>query len=519
VPISTNELHDCFLVHAGHADDGANRTALAERGDNGELLVWLQDIHGTSFDRGPRRRIMSITFQGVIGLSFTGLPVTVARCYQHRATSFMYRMVAGTGFEPVTWRLAFARSLQAELPRHASFSVAQFTIPAHQVNNNILDSLQYCQVELLITWMEGYKMAVSADKSKEIEEFILTNVEKHPADIGRLTTEKFGLSRVAVVKRLQGLKKVGLLDAKGNTKARRYELKIIGYNKQVLQITPALTEDDVWLKEIRPQLDGVKDNVLGICAHGVTEMFNNVIDHSESTTASVMVTRDAAKITINIRDYGIGIFDKIQKALNLSDPHHAILELTKGKVTTDKSRHTGEGIFFTSRMFDLFIIRSGELVFTRLGASDDWLMESDSAPIKGTDILLRISPNATQTTQETFNKFRAEFDEFGFSKTNIPLILLKYEGEQLISRSQAKRLMARVDQFREVILDFKGITSIGQAFADEVFRIYCREHPLVHVYPINASEEVLGMIKRVMAEGGEDFESYCKKLREARGVK
>ena len=36
-----------------------------------------------------------------------------------------------------------------------------------------------------------------------------------------------------------------------------------------------------------------------------------------------------------------------------------------GKLTTDPHRHTGEGIFFTSRAFDCFEIRSGELRFSR----------------------------------------------------------------------------------------------------------------------------------------------------------
>ncbi len=98
-------------------------------------------------------------------------------------------------------------------------------------------------------------------------------------------------------------------------------------------------------------------------------------------------------------------------------------------------------------------------------------------------------------------------------------MLLKYEGEQLISRSQAKRLVARIDQFQEVILDFKGITSIGQAFADEVFRIYRREHPNVHIYPINFTPEVIGMIKRVISESGESYDEFFKDLRASKGLK
>jgi anti-sigma regulatory factor (Ser/Thr protein kinase) len=348
-------------------------------------------------------------------------------------------------------------------------------------------------------------MGRHAVRSKEIEDFIIHHIEKHPTDIARVTAEKFGLSRVAVVNRLRGLAKEGLLGGSGKTKARKYELQQLASVQKTIEVNENSKEHEVWLTLVKPQLTGIPENVLGICAHGFTEMFNNVIDHSESTTAQIIVRRDAASVLMSVRDWGVGIFNKVQKALNLTDPQHSILELAKGKVTTDKDKHTGEGIFFTSRMFDNFIINSGELSFTRARQSDDWLFESDSAPIQGTQVIMRISTNATHTAKEIFDTYRAQYDTFGFSRTNIPLVLLKYEGEQLISRSQAKRLMARVEKFKEVVLDFKGITSIGQAFADEVFRVYRKEHPEVHVYPIHiASDDVVNMVKRIVAEDPND---------------
>ena len=96
--------------------------------------------------------------------------------------------------------------------------------------------------------------------------------------------------------------------------------------------------------------------------------------------------------------------------------------------------------------------------------------------------------------QEVFDKYISEFDEGGFSATHVPLKLAKYEGEQLVSRSQAKRLLVRVDQFKEVLLDFEGITVIGQAFADEIFRVFQREHPSIHILCINANNDVEKMI-------------------------
>jgi uncharacterized protein (DUF1330 family) len=68
-------------------------------------------------------------------------------------------------------------------------------------------------------------------------------------------------------------------------------------------------------------------------------------------------------------------------------------------------------------------------------------------------------------------------EDFDFSKTIVPMKLAQLGDEQLISRSQAKRLIARFDRFKIVILDFKDVNEIGQAFADELFRVYAKCTP------------------------------------------
>jgi hypothetical protein len=76
--------------------------------------------------------------------------------------------------------------------------------------------------------------------------------------------------------------------------------------------------------------------------------------------------------------------------------------------------------------------------------------------------------------------------------------LARAEGEKLISRSQAKRILARVERFREVVLDFEGIDSIGPAFADEMFRVFASRHPQVSMLPIRANPDVSRMIARAL---------------------
>ena len=65
-----------------------------------------------------------------------------------------------------------------------------------------------------------------------------------------------------------------------------------------------------------------------------------------------------------------------------------------------------------------------------------------------------------------------------------------------MSRSQAKRLLARVDRFSIVIFDFATVESIGQAFADEIFRVFERAHPNIKLVAINTSKSIDQMINR-----------------------
>ena len=70
-----------------------------------------------------------------------------------------------------------------------------------------------------------------------------------------------------------------------------------------------------------------------------------------------------------------------------------------------------------------------------------------------------------------------------------------------MSRSQAKRVAHRFERFKRVELDFAGISEIGQAFADELFRVFVAAHPAIRVTPINTEPPVADMIRRVVAAG------------------
>jgi hypothetical protein len=231
-------------------------------------------------------------------------------------------------------------------------------------------------------------------------------------------------------------------------------------------------------------------------------MLNNARDHSAGTQVSVYMTKTAMTTVMAIYDDGVGIFRKIQRELGLLDERHAIFELAKGKLTTDPDRHTGEGIFFTSRMFDSFDILSGGVYFNHeFGNPQDWLAEAIVPKERGTAVWLKLNNHTARTTTKVFDSYTSGDQDFGFTKTIVPVRMAQYGNDKLISRSQAKRVLARVEIFKTVVLDFKDVPTIGQAFADEIFRVFPKEHPNTEVIPIHANSEVKRMIDRARSVG------------------
>ena len=330
-------------------------------------------------------------------------------------------------------------------------------------------------------------------RSDEIDAALLARVGEHPQDLVRTVADDLHLSRAAVVTRVRDLVESGLLVSTGGTRPTYG----IGPSRRGSFRYPlaGLQEDQVWSRDIAPLLQGLPTNVMDICQHGVTEMVNNAIDHSEGRELVVAIARTDDEVEIDVRDDGVGIFRKISRALDLPDERLALLELSKGKLTTDPRRHSGEGVFFTSRMFDGFAILSGLLIFTHDEGSDDTFFDDDDDRA-GTCVLMRIATDATRNAKDVFDAYSSGPDDYSFAKTVVPVRLAQLGDENLISRSQAKRLVRRVDRFRCVEFDFDGVTQIGQAFADEIFRVFALEHPEVELVPVHAVPEVQQMIRR-----------------------
>lgn len=336
-------------------------------------------------------------------------------------------------------------------------------------------------------------------RGEDVRRFILSNVEKHPGAIASVTAEKFGITRQAVNKHLKKLIAESALRPTGNTKSRAYKLAALSEWRKLYYVNDQLAEDIVWSRDVLPQLHSLPENVVDIWHYCFTEMFNNALDHAAGDQIFISINRTAANTQIYIADNGIGIFKKIQTALNLADERHALLELAKGKLTTDPEKHTGQGIFFTSRLLDSYDILAGGVYYSHeFGKEEDWLIERAQFQ-SGTNVFMKLHNHTARTCKKVFDQFSGG-DDYGFTKTVVPVRLAQYGNDKLISRSQAKRVLARVELFKVVIMDFEGVPTIGQAFADEIFRVFTKYNPSITVTYAHANSDVKRMIEAAKAE-------------------
>jgi anti-sigma regulatory factor (Ser/Thr protein kinase) len=257
-----------------------------------------------------------------------------------------------------------------------------------------------------------------------------------------------------------------------------------------------LSESDV-LEDLNRNsgiLKNIPNNVRSIFEYAFTEMLNNAIEHSKSRQIMIAAEKDQRILRFDITDYGMGIFNNLISKFRLKNVYEAVQELLKGKRTTLPDAHSGEGIFFTSKSSDTFIIQSSRKKLFVNNIINDVFLGSSKVK-KGTKITFTISAKSKRKLKEIFDEYTDK--DFNFSKTKILVKLYKY-ADEFLSRSQARRILTGLEKFKTVILDFKGVIQIGQAFADEIFRVYKNLNKGKSVKYINANGDIDFMIKRAI---------------------
>lgn len=335
-------------------------------------------------------------------------------------------------------------------------------------------------------------MKFSDEKKKSIMMYILEKIEQKVENPSQIVAETFNINRNTVHTYINQL-----VDEKVITRVKRgiYEMTntVVEYcffrDKDQIK-----NETEIYNKSLKKHVNELPQNVQEIWEYAFSEMINNVIDHSNAKSLGVIIKKNYLKTTVFITDNGVGIFEKIRNHFGLQSLDDAICELFKGKLTTDKENHSGEGIFFSSKLMDFFAILSSDKIFTADKFDSSAVISVAKKPSKGTSVIMELSNYTHKKSKEVFDKYSDV--NGGFTKTIVPLKNI-FDASP-VSRSQARRVLSSLEKFEEVILDFDGVEWMGQGFAHQIFVLFASKQPKIQIVPINMNEDVTKMYNHVV---------------------
>ena len=248
-------------------------------------------------------------------------------------------------------------------------------------------------------------------------------------------------------------------------------------------------------------LSSLSENIKSIFEYAFSEMLNNAIEHSDSKKIRVFVRLNKDNLAFSIDDFGIGVFRNIMGKRKLKTEIEAIQDLLKGKTTTAPKLHSGEGIFFTSKIGDEFILDSYGYQFIANNIIKDIFVKKVKGQKQGTRVTFRINIHDAHHLNDIFKKYTniGEDSDYGFDKTEIRVRLYMIGGVH-ISRSQARRVLSGLEKFKIVVMDYDKVPTVGQAFADEIYRVFKNKKPDIKIQDINMNEAVKFMVERAKNE-------------------
>lgn len=256
-----------------------------------------------------------------------------------------------------------------------------------------------------------------------------------------------------------------------------------------------------------PLLLRLPENIKSIFTFAFSEMLNNAIEHSRSKSIHIAVEVQNNILSFTVSDDGVGVFRNIMEKKKLQSELEAIQDLLKGKTTTMPKSHSGEGIFFTSKVGNLFILESFGYQLMVNNELPDVFIERVKKTKKGTKVVFTVPTNATRHLSEVFKKYTniTDASNHGFDKTEINVKLYALAGVH-ISRSQARRVLSGLEKFKVIVFDFAKVPVVGQAFADEVYRVFHRKYPYIALEEVHMNEGVKFMIERARNEAAREEE-------------
>jgi anti-sigma regulatory factor (Ser/Thr protein kinase) len=347
-------------------------------------------------------------------------------------------------------------------------------------------------------------MSFTGKKREEIKNYLLRKIAQNDAEVISKTMDNFGISVTTVKRYLQEELDAGVITAAGGESCL-FRLVEKDFHISIPLGERCPEEDMLYLDHIAPMLEACNENAHKIWQYACAEMLNNALEHSHGSHIGIHVKSNKLFTSVVITDDGIGAFQTLlnyMQANGWTNPRieDALVELYKGKITSDREHHSGEGIFFTSKMVDHFVLWSDAVIFQAGCHVSPEVIKSHLLAYAArlweqrTTIAMQLENETVRDNKEVFDMY-ADIDA-GLIKTRIPVKEACITGEP-VARSQARRICNRLDEFQEVILDFEKVEFMGQGFADEMFRVYAVAHPQVKLTPVNMLPDVARMIRHV----------------------
>lgn len=333
-----------------------------------------------------------------------------------------------------------------------------------------------------------------------LTQWITRAAAEHGNDLPAHLMQRLQISRRQASLALNKLVALQWLQSQGTPRKPQYQP---GALRQVVQryALQGLQEDLPWRRDFAPCFD-LPPAVLQMAQHAFTELLNNAIDHSGGQNVTVSVRQTPLQLQLLVSDDGCGLFRRIAESFDIADPALAMLELSKGKLTSAPDQHSGHGLFFTSRLADVFDIHANSSAWQRRAWERSAWRQGKAGAVStrpGTSIYLAISLDTPRTLDGLLQAHSASGSSYDFGRTAVDLQLMAPMGAMLASRADAKRAVQRLGQFRHADLDFTGISAIGHGFADELFRVFLREHPGLDLHPVGMAPQVAAMVASVRA--------------------
>lgn len=318
---------------------------------------------------------------------------------------------------------------------------------------------------------------------------------RHPDTLAERLAERLAVGRRTAGRLLRELVAAQWLVSTGTPRRPRHGPGLL---REVVRRYPlaGLDEHSPWVRDFAPCFV-LPAEVCRIAQHAFTELVNNAIDHSGGTQVVVSMRQTASHLQLLVSDDGCGLFERIGQSFGITDPALATLELAKGRLSSQPERHSGRGLFFTARLADVLDVHANRHAFQRRAWDGGRWRGTRAAADRGTSVFVGIALDTPRRVDAVLRGQSLAGDSYAFESTRVPLQLLTGVRVGLESRAQARLAAERLARFARAELDFDGIDAIGHGFADELFRVFARNHPGTQLVPVRAAPRIEALIDAV----------------------